>query len=157
MARTRRANARGTRRSSGIESGVTWVTRPSGVTIDSAGINAGSGLLTLAEINSLNSAAGEIVGNAAAGYLVGSGVSYWAGTTLSLSTGLTTISQIGCAIINDGVSTKGLSLKIANIAADRVDAAIYHSLGTPSAGGGVSLASTTVAPGCSIAFIAFGV
>jgi len=152
MPRTRLPKARGTRRSSGVESGVTWVTRPSGVTVDTSGINAGAGLLTLAELNRINGAAGYIVGNATAGKLVTSGVSYWAGTTLNLATGLTTISQIICGVINDGASTKGLNIKLQDINGSGASAALYFSLGP----GGVSMASTVIAPGCSIAFIAFG-
>jgi len=153
MPRTRLPKARGTRRSSGVESGVTWVTRPSGVTVDTSGINAGAGLLTLAELNRINGAAGYIVGNATAGKLVTSGVSYWAGTTLNLATGLTTISQIICGVINDGASTKALNIKLQDINGSGASAALYFSLAT----GGVSMASVVIAPGCSIAFIAFGV
>ena len=154
MARTRRAGARGTRLSSGIESGVSWTTKPSGVTIDTSGINAGAGLLTLTELNRLNGATGYSIGNAAAAKLCVSGVSYWAGTTLNLHTGLTTISQIICSIVNEGVSTKPLEVRVKEINGSGVSAAIYLTMG--QVGFGVSLASTIVAPGCSIAFIAFG-
>jgi len=152
MARTRRANARGTRRSSGIESGVTWATNPSGVTIDGTGINAGD-LLSLAELNYLNGSVGYVMGNATAGKLITSGVSYWAGTTLTLATGLTTISSIICSIINEGNSTQALEVKLHGINGGAASAAIY----TTQWSTGVSITSTTNAPGCSIAFIAFGV
>jgi len=153
MARTRRAGARGTRRSSGIESGVSWATKPSGVTIDTSGINAGAGLITLTELNRLNGATGYSIGNAAAAKLCVSGESVWAGTTLNLATGLTTISQIICNIVNEGASTQPLEVRVQEINGGGASAAIYLSLREA----GVSLASVTVAPGCSIAFIAFGV
>ena len=153
MARSRLPNARGTRRSSGIESGVSWATKPSGVTIDGTGINAGAGLLSLTELNKLNGSIGYVIGNAAAGKLCTSGVSYWAGVTLTLATGLTTISSLICSVINEGTdSTQALEVNLHGINAGAASAAIY----TTQWSTGVSIAGLLRAPGCSIAFIAFG-
>jgi len=154
MARTRRPLARGTRRSSGIESGVTFATNPSGTTIDNQGITTGTGLISTAELDYLTGSVGYLVGNPAAAKLCVSGVSYWAGATVTLVTGLTSIGSIITSVINDGAGTKALDVKIMNVNNNPGCAsAILHF---SQAAGGATLASLGQAPGCSIAFIAFG-
>ena len=154
MARTRRPLARGTRRSSGIESGVTWATNPSGVTVDNQGITTGTGLISTAELDYLTGSVGYSVGNPAAAKLCVSGVSYWAGTTVTLVTGLTAISSLITSVINNGAGTYQLFVYTGNInaVAGYASASLRYSLGAA----GSSIASLDVAPGCSIAFVAFG-
>ena len=151
MARTRRAGARGTRRSSGIESGVSWATKPSGVTIDSVGIDAGSGTITLTELNYLNGSAGYIVGNPTAGKLMVSGVSYWAGATLSIVTGLTALETFVGTIIQSAASTNPLTVYASNIntIAGRCSVAIRYDMG-------VTAAAPAIAGGCTVGWIAIG-
>ena len=150
MPRTRRHSARGTRRSSGIESGVSFATNPSGVTIGSVGIDAGSGTIILAELNYLNGSAGYIVGNPTAGKLMVSGVSYWAGATLSIVTGLTALETFIPTIIQGVVSTNPLTVYASkiNTIAGRCSVAMRYEMG-------VSAGAPAMA-GCSIGWIAIG-
>uniref|UniRef100_A0A6M3IEQ8 Uncharacterized protein n=1 Tax=viral metagenome TaxID=1070528 RepID=A0A6M3IEQ8_9ZZZZ len=154
MARTRRPLVRGTRRSSGIESGVTWATNPSGVTIDNQGITTGTDLISTAELDYLTGSAGYVIGNPAAAKLCVSGVSYWAGTTITLVSGLTAISSLITTVINNGAGTQPLIVNTGNVNNNPgcASASLRYSLG----GDGSSIASLVIAPGCSIAFIAFG-
>ena len=154
MARTRRPLARGTKSSSGIESGVTWATNPSGVTMDYQGITTSAGLITAAELDYLTGAVGYVTGNPAAAKLCVSGVSYWAGTTVTLNTGLTSIDHIMTCVINDGIGTQPLIVHTSNVNNNPgcASASLWYNLGTA----GVSLARMIIAPGCSISFIAFG-
>ena len=154
MARTRRPLARGTRRSSGIESGVTFGTNPSGTTIDNQGITTGTGLISTTELNYLNGAVGYTVGNSAAANLLVSGVSYWAGATVTLVTGLTAISSIVGGIVNDSVGSSALLVAFSNVNNNPgcASASIRYNIDDA----GSSIASLDVAPGCSIAFVAFG-
>uniref|UniRef100_A0A6M3JVW5 Uncharacterized protein n=1 Tax=viral metagenome TaxID=1070528 RepID=A0A6M3JVW5_9ZZZZ len=154
MARTRRPLARGTRRSSGIESGVTFATNPSGVTVDNQGITTGTGLISTAELDYLTGSAGYTIGNPAAAKLCVSGVSAWAGTTVTLVTGLTAISSLITSVYSTSTVSQALSVITLNINNNPgcASAAIQFSLGTLGATNALTAEST----GCSIAFIAFG-
>lgn len=154
MARTRRPSGRGSRFTSGIVSGVSLGTNPSGVTIDQYGITIDTGSIAQAELEYLDGAAGYLVGNAASGKLVVSGVSYWAGTTVTLVTGLSSITSLVCSVIADGAVTQAFTVKTSNINnnAGCASAILQFSLGTA----GASYPLIGQAPGCSIAFIAFG-
>ena len=154
MTRTRRPLGRGTRFTSGMLSGVTLVTDPSGVTIDYQGITTSAGLVSGTELIYLNGAVGYSVGNASAAKLCVSGVSYWAGTTVTLVTGLTAIESLICSVIADGAVSQAFTVKTSNINnnAGCASALLQFSLGT--AGGTMPLIDQS--PGCSIAFIAFG-
>jgi len=97
---------------------------------------------------------GYFVENPSAVKQLVSGVSYWAGTTVTLVTGLNTISSIIPAVINNGAGTKALAVKLMYVNNNPGCAsAILHF---SQAVGGATLASLEQAPGCSIAFIAFG-
>ena len=156
MARTRRPLARGTRRSSGIESGVTFATNPSGVTVDNQGITTGTGLISAAELDYLTGSVGYSVGNPAAAKLCVSGTSYWAGTTVTLVTGLTTIDNIICNVVQDVAAavTQALMARVWNIN-NNAGCASAMLVYNPQ-GAGASIATLVIAPGCSIAFMAFG-
>jgi len=139
MARTRKPLGRGSRFISGKMSGVTYVTNPSGVTIDQYAVVTPSGYP---------------VANATNGKICVSGVSYWAGTTVSLVTGLSSIDALMATIINDGAGTYPLSVVTydVNTVAGYASAALNYN----PQGAGASLATLVIAPGCSIAFMAFG-
>jgi len=154
MTRTRRPSARGTRRSSGIESGVTWASNPSGVTIGTAGLETVSGLITPTELNYINGSAGYSIGNTAAGKLVTSGVTYYTGTTKTIFTGLSTITALNTCVINEGAGSQPFTVKLSsvNTPAGQASAQLRYSLGS----GGGTVPSLAQAPGVSIAWIAFG-
>ena len=154
MARTRRPLARGKRRSSGIESGVTFATNPSGVSIDNQGITTGTGLISAAEFDYLTGSVGFSVGNPTAAKLLVSGVSYWAGVTVTLVTGLSSIDALVGSLINDGIGSSSLLVVTSNINNNPgyASASLRYNIDDS----GSSIASLDVAPGCSIAFVAFG-
>lgn len=151
--RTRRPKARGTRNSSGVISGVSWATNPSGVTIDQYGITIDTGSIAQAELEYLDGAAGYVVGSATAGKLCVSGVSYWAGTTVVLTTGLTVLDQIiAFPLIESAVVTQALYVNMQKDGQQGASAALNYN----PQGAGASLATLAIAPGCSISFVAFG-
>ena len=154
MPRQRRPSARGTRDSSGVLSGVTWATNPSGVSVDANGISTASGLVSLVELNYLNGAAGSAIGNATAAKLLVSGVSNWAGTTLTLTSGLSSIDAITVSVIDTVGSTQALYAvtSLINNTSGSCSASLRYSMGSA----GSALAALAYAPGCSIAFMAFG-
>jgi len=153
MARQRRVDSRGTRRSSGIESGVTWASNPSGVTIGTAGLETASGLITPTELNYINGSVGYVIGNTAAGKLLTSGVTNWSGNTIALATGLSTIEGFTAEVRDEGTSIYALVVHAWNLSTPNgVSAGIYFK---SSETGGGSLAITQ-APGCSIAWMAHG-
>ena len=141
MARTRRPSARGTRNSSGILSGVTWATNPSGTTIDQYGIQNQYGYL---------------ISNAVDAKLCVSGVSAWSGDTVTLVTGLTSISSIMTSVYSTSTVSQALFVVTSNINNNPgcASAAIQFSLA--GLGATTPYGAAGQATGCSIAFIAFG-
>ena len=97
---------------------------------------------------------GYFVENPSAVMQIVSGVSYWAGTTVTLVTGLNTISSLLCSVIADGAVSQAFTVKTMNINnnAGCASALLQFSLGT----GGGTMPLIGQSPGCSIAFIAFG-
>jgi len=156
MARTRRANARGTRRSSGIESGVSFGTNPSGVTIGSVGIDVGSGLITLAQLNYLDGLAAYNVGHVSSGKLMTSGVSAYTGSTLSIVTGLTTLEIFVGSLLVGAASTNPLTMYASNIntIAGSCSVAVRYDMGIEAAG--APACYTNAANGCTVEWIAIG-
>jgi len=155
--RTRRPLARGTRDSSGIQSGVTWATNPSGVTMDYQGITTGTGLITAAELDYLTGSTGYTVGNPAAAKLCVSGISSYAGATVTLNTGLTAIESIITSVLYNGGAaavTQAMTVLTSNLNNNPgcASACLQFSLGSL----GATTPDITQGAGCSIAFIAFG-
>ena len=155
MARTRRAKARGTRRSSGIESGVSFGTNPSGVTIGSVGIDVGSGNITLDQLNKLNGLTTYNVGNIAAGKLMTSGVSAYTGTTLSIVTGLSTLEVFVGSLLVGASSSNPLTMYASNIntVAGSCSVGIRYNMGIEA---GAPACYTDAANGATVMWIAIG-
>jgi len=152
MPRTRRPKARGTRNPSGIQSGVSWATIPSGVTFDQYGFVTDSTTIAQTELDLLDGLAAFPIGNAVVNKLCVSGVSYWSGTSVHLVTGLTTLDQLVTTLISEGGATHSIYIVTEESLEGYVTAALNYS---PN-GAGSSICTLAVAPGCSIAFIAFG-
>jgi len=155
MARTRRPLARGTTFWSGTNAGVSVGTTPSGVTFDQYGFTTNSAQIDQTELDMLDGIAAYPVGNATAGKLVVSGASKWAGTTVSLVTGLTTVDQLMVTLISESSATHLLHIVtgLPDAVPGYVSAAIRYN---PNGAGSSIATSAAVAPGCTIAFIAMG-
>jgi hypothetical protein len=92
MPRSRKGtSARGTRLQS-LMSATTFALNPSGVTIDAQGINISGNLISTTELGYLDGAAGyPLAHSALAGYGTTAGMDSWAGTSLNINTGFTTL------------------------------------------------------------------
>ena len=105
--RRRGTDARGTRLQTTL-SATTFAITPSGVTIDSQGINISGTLLSLTELGYLSGLAGyPLAHSALSGYDTTAGIDTWAGTSLNIKPGFTTlVSFIANFVRNDaaGVS-----------------------------------------------------
>lgn len=100
MPRSKHSTIARSTRLQGVQSAVTYVTRNSGVTITESGIGYdGTTEITPTELGYLDGAAGVVVAAVAAGALVSFGESVYAGSSISITTGLTTCSQfVGVAL-----------------------------------------------------------
>jgi len=155
--RTRRPQARGTRYLSGVNSGVSWATIPSGVTFDQYGLTTDSTQIAQAELDFLDGLGAYPVGNATVNKLLVSGVSHWASDDeVLLTTGLSAIESIVGTVICESVATTmpfrvtfgGLTKVVAGSVSAHIE---YDPLGA-----GAATPNVDVAPGCSIAFMAIG-
>lgn len=99
-----RGTGRGTRRYKGVQSGVTIATIPSGVTITVAGINAGGG--TLLQHNAGNSA--------------------WAGASLSITHGFTTLTGFSSSFFETGCTMPPTIVHQDNGISGGVSLCVYH-------------------------------
>ena len=94
MARSRNLNKRKNRIWTEI-SGTTFSTFPSGVTIDNSGVITAAGTVSPTELSYLDGAAGDaITYTSGAGYVIVAGSQTWAGTTLQINHGLTTLTGL---------------------------------------------------------------
>jgi hypothetical protein len=90
MARSRRDGGRGSRVQT-IYSGTTLATNPSGVTVDSTGINAAGTAISLTELGYIDNLAGYPLSyTSAAGYDTTAGMKTWAGSSIGIKPGFTT-------------------------------------------------------------------
>ncbi len=88
----RRGIGRGTRHGKGVQSGSTFTTMPSGVTMSSQGISGSSGVISPAILGTLDSLAGPVIGGVSlTGLLVASNLTHWGGTPILIATGLSNI------------------------------------------------------------------
>ena len=107
MARSRRGAGRGSRVQTSW-SGTTFTTTPSGVTIDSAGIVAGAGVtLSLAELGYISGlgTANVLYHTAATGSDTTFGLTTWAGTSVLISPGFTTLTSFNATYVR-GVGSR---------------------------------------------------
>ena len=105
MPRSRGAG-RGTRRYKGVQSGVTWATIPSGATITTAGADFGGG--TLLQWHGGNSA--------------------WAGTSLSIAHGFTTLTGFSAGYCETGCTMPPVIVTQDDGTAGTVALAVYHAV-----------------------------
>ncbi len=168
MARSH-GTGRGTRNPRGITSGVTLATIESGSTIDVRGISgatlfakpsgitiAAGGIyyndttaITPTEVGKLDGIAGAALAGTAVGGKVAGGAVTWAGTSLAISTGLTTVTSFTASLGNiSGASAAGCEWNSTESTAGKVTAALT-SVTTTNA---VILCGS----GGSITWIAFG-
>ena len=96
---------RGTRRYKGIQSGTTWATTLSGVTIDNHGIDCGGGT--------------QLKWNA--------GSSAWAGTSLSITHGFTTLTGFSGIFCETGCTMPPVIVSQDNGISGGVSLAVYHA------------------------------
>jgi len=92
MARSK-GTGRGSRLSQrGILSGATIATVPSGVTIAQGGIvYSNTTAISPTEVGYLDGCAGAAIAGTAAGYIIAGGIADWAGASVLITTGLTTV------------------------------------------------------------------
>ncbi len=108
MARGRNPNKRGTRWW-GPQSGTTFFTQPSGVTIDNTGIAVNAGNISVLELSYLDGAGGDVVASDAGTGMSLTGASVaWAGTTLQVSHGFSVLQGI-TAIFSGPTAATGTS------------------------------------------------
>jgi len=103
MARSRRDAGRGTRVQT-IWSGTTFATNPSAVTIDSNVFVTGTGVTTtLAQLGFISGlgTANVLYHTDAAGRDTTAGIKTWAGTSLTINPGFTTITSVICAFVRN--------------------------------------------------------
>jgi len=132
-------------------SATTFQTIGSGVTICEQGIlyNSTTGI-TPTELGYLDGATGYAVGNSTAGYLISGGSAAWAGASISIATGLTTIlALVGGQGDVSGASAASLEwVHNTGLAAGTVTAALMATDGASSV--------LVAASGGSLQWIAFG-
>lgn len=90
--KNRRGPGRGTRMGKGIQSGSTWVTMPSGVTMSALGISGSSGVISPTALGRLDSLAGPAIGGVSlSALLMSTNITDWAATPVAIVTGLSSV------------------------------------------------------------------
>jgi len=156
MARSK-GTGRGSRLSQrGILSGATIATVPSGVTLAEGGLlYSGNTGITPTEVGYLDGAGGVVMAGTAAGGIFAGGIANWAGSSVLISTGLTTVTTFVGSLYNDPASAPTAAYGV-----EWVQHSITTSDGSVTAGlmyGGTSLTPAVLkSSGGSLAWMAFG-
>lgn len=146
----RYGSGRGTRMGKGYLSGTTLQTNPSGVTIDNQGLfYASATYITPTELGKLDGIAGYPVANTAAAKLLSGGTVAWAGTTVQIATGLTTITSFSLTA-EDTTHVYANTFRTLRVP---TAGGVSVALVVPKSGGSVVLAQG----GGTICWMAFGV
>ena len=152
MPRRKRAGTRQSR-TMGLIAGTTVSTHPSGVTLTEAGLAYdGTTSVSATEVGYLDGLGGAALAVTAAGYRLSGGSMYWAGASVAIQTGLTTvISFIASNIPNAGASAVlGVEwVQNPTSGAGEVSAALYENHHTAGV-------KTLKAAGVSLTWMAFG-
>jgi len=163
MARSRNPNKRGTRLWGPI-SGTTFQTQPSGITIGPDGITVSAGTVDYTELSYLDEAGGDVLAcDKGTGFSITGASVAWAGTTLQISHGFTTLQGISAVFSGSSVDGGGTAVSPAtchiiqstggdvNSMVSAVVVQRYHGRVVPS-GDSVGL----VASGGTVFWMAFG-
>jgi hypothetical protein len=152
MPRKKRAGTRQSR-TMGLEAGTTVGTHPSGVTLTEAGLAYnGTTAISATEVGYLDGAGGSVLGTTPVGSRLSGGSMYWAGASVAIATGLTTVAAFVATNIPVASATAVLGVEwVQNptFATGGVSAALYENLYTDGT-------KTLKSLGVTMTWMAFG-
>ncbi len=150
----RRGVGRGTRHGKGIQSGSTFTTMPSGVTLSAQGISGSSGVISPTALGNLDSLAGPAIGGVSlSGLMMATNLSHWGGTPVAIATGLSTVLTFtGAYRISPNVAQSQVSDTLGVIWKQDDDAGVVTAAVYANGATGVEIQQT----GGSIAWVAMG-